>query len=242
MTARWPFDAFRGDEDRPPTAAELRDEEAELARVDVFDPLSPAQVDSLVHRALREQRVRCFTKRRLLVAAMLLCTLASVAWMGARVVWAEGKRAPKSLVYATAVLAATDPTKTEMQVVGALTQIDERCRHAAKILHSLAAQSTPAVSARAHELIALVQHRLSTKPTTAPEPVMADPRALWQEAEDATLPDSVRVAALAQLEDALQSGVTAILVAQQLRIHEPARIASANAIVARLQDAWRTRD
>ncbi len=238
MTARWPFDAFREDDDRPPTAAELRTEEAGLAQIGASDPLSPEEVDTLVHRALREHRVRCFTKRRLLVAAMALCTLASVAWMGARVVWAEGTRGPLTLPYNTAILAATDPAQTEQRVIAALLQIDERCGYAATATRSLAADPVASVAERARSLRTAVSRLLSSPPTKAPEQVTRDPLANIEEAANPNLDDAQRVAALEELEQSIVSGITAILIARDERVTGSEQSSQARFMVERLQRDW----
>lgn len=202
-----------------PTAAQMAAEEQALRRIGPAAPLPRKQVQVMVGRALAAatsaaSAAQSWRKPALLVA-MLAVSLASLGWIGTKIIWPERRLAPFTLDYASAVLVATDPGYTEDNHVTAIARLDEGCAYIAHTLRTLASeQAEPTLAEAAREMLADLTKLLGAGASTPPSPVEWDVVDCAATANDAATPLAERHLALARLGELMRSGLTAILAAE----------------------------
>ncbi|HEX5054413.1 MAG TPA: hypothetical protein VFZ65_21725 [Planctomycetota bacterium] len=212
-----------------PSAAEMRAEEAELRALEAslqrrqggVEKMAPMAVERLVARATAKGvRGAWGGPRRMLLAALVVVSVASAAWVAAKLIWPEQQDAPSRLDYAMAVDLATEPNRNDQAHLSALGIIARECGDAVDTLLQLVAQGDSPLANEPQRMLASeaqrIRHDLVDLMTNGPNvPPQVIDMSLTEAASTAinsSLGFDVREQALIRLHDLARSGLTAMWV------------------------------
>ncbi|MCA8963479.1 MAG: hypothetical protein H6838_10270 [Planctomycetes bacterium] len=201
-----------------PDAAQLAAAERELAELDEAAPLPAANIDAMVAAAVAATRAapvvpltsaRRHVRRMLLVAALAVVALPSVAWF-ARGLWTERVHSILNMSFGEAVAICVEPENEDHTRLSAMTLLVNECDYAIKALTKLTDDPEAPLRAAANEQLRYAREAVAAPVVARPEQVAGDIRAAAPIAGDDHQSPQRRLAAIEVIGGHLRVGAQAM--------------------------------